>query len=114
MFQVGGQKETLTWDSHAMHTYKKPGNYIMSVTAVNSVSAITKQVPIKVIGKLTPPYAALLSVGLSVGETLLNTKWLNNNDKNKRAGNTKWHCRDMSRISLSEAEFDDNNNNGNL
>ena len=71
MFQVGGQKETLTWDSHAMHTYKKPGNYIMSITAVNSVSAITKQVPIKVIGKLTPPCAALLSTGLSVGETLL-------------------------------------------
>lgn len=41
-------KGVLTWEPTTNHTYNKPGTYIMTVTVVNSVSALSKQMKIKV------------------------------------------------------------------
>ncbi|KAK7111087.1 VPS10 domain-containing receptor SorCS2-like isoform X2 [Littorina saxatilis] len=44
-----GTRDTLTWNSSVTHIYSKVGTYVLTVTAVNSVSAMAKQVTIHVI-----------------------------------------------------------------
>ncbi|XP_076437401.1 VPS10 domain-containing receptor SorCS3-like [Babylonia areolata] len=43
------EKDLLTYAANVSHTYNSTGNYTISVTAVNSISAVTQQVEIRVI-----------------------------------------------------------------
>nr|KAG5700916.1 hypothetical protein BaRGS_034201 [Batillaria attramentaria] len=45
---TGKQKGVLTWSPSTNHTYTKPGTYTLTVTVVNAVSALSKQMTIKV------------------------------------------------------------------
>ncbi|KAK7488710.1 hypothetical protein BaRGS_00020007, partial [Batillaria attramentaria] len=46
--ETGKQKGVLTWSPSTNHTYTKPGTYTLTVTVVNAVSALSKQMTIKV------------------------------------------------------------------